>query len=187
MLTYEEVRHFLAAETPVASATGVLIERLREGRSSGSGNIKQAQMREECDRLRQAQIIRCIDGLAALASIRHGRAHFSIPDIRKFARKANLGDGETVVRVLKIYERWSLQWPEKGLAEVYKWARHYMPKLPGIADGDEGAQAFRIGCCPDARKLASALVADAHVALGEWVRIFVKREEAANDRRRFVA
>jgi len=183
VITYEEVRHFLAAETTISSNLCMLLDRCREGRTTGSGDVRYAQAKDERQRLREARVIRCIDGLRAVSKIRYGRTNFPIKDIRRLAEACHWPDGEAVFRVLRAYEPWSCQWPEKGLAAVYIYVVSQNNQLKALAKvtaglkGDDLAQAFRTGKCAGARQYASALVADAHVVLGEWVRIFDKREQ----------
>lgn len=176
-ISYDEAREFLSARTTISSNLGPMLDRMREGRSGhghqGSargvvgGDIKRSQEFDELKILRRAAIIRCIDALANRAQCRWRSAY--APDLIKFAQKAKLGDGEVILRVLYAYEPWGSQWPEKGLVEAYQWMRTALPKLREIeADGIEPAQAFRLGKSPDARKIAAAIVADAHVLLHHW-------------------
>lgn len=179
--TYNDVRQLLAARTTVSSRFGSVLDKLREGRmgagAAASAYARQVQGHDEVEHLRNASIYRCVDDLYNYASL--SRCAWC-PDLRKFASRNDLRDGEAVVRVLYAYEPWSSQWPEKGLADVYTWMRSMDRSLGLIRteDGETEAQSFRLGHSPRARQKASTAVADAHVALHAWVGRW--RRRAAN-------
>lgn len=174
-VTYDDVRQFLGASTMIASPLGGQLDRLRDGTSGGVPDHRILQSNEEARRLWDAQIIRCVDGLARLTSVRWAWA----PKLRAIARRTGMPEGELVVRVLRIYEPWDPQWPMHGLASVYEWLRTIGPFLRAIDRGNEesDAQALRVGQSRRARALAQSVVADAHVCLGEWVRIWTNRHD----------
>lgn len=176
-ITYDEVRSFMASRTQVGSPLGAMLDRMRDGLAPGSlGNWKVAQEREEVRRLQSASLIRCVDDLVARDTI----AFVWAPDIRKYAKRAHLGEGEMAVRVLQAFEPWGSQWPEKGLAEAYLWLCSVDKRLSRVANdnGDEPAMAFRNGTAREARKIASSVVADAHVCLYSWVGLWDRKNAA---------
>lgn len=174
LVTYDQARQLLASRTMISSNFGAVLERARDGVSANQiGRMKKQQEDEERRRLRDAFVIRCIDDLFAYKSIRFAWC----PDLRKFAQRAHLRDGEAVVRVLRAYEPWATQWPEKGLVEAYTWMRTHDRRLQTILteDGETAAQAFRMGHSRRARACASSAVADAHVALHTWVALWSRK------------
>lgn len=176
---YDEARQFLASRTVISSTFGRTLERLEYGHTIDGYDPVYQQGREEAKRLYLAPLIRCVEALANRAKI-----HFAwCPDLRAFAARAErrendrivigMGEGEAAVRVLCKYEQWDPKWPEKGLADAYQWMREYVPSLVPIdLENGSAAQSFRIGKSPRARRIAANVVADSHVVLAEWVRIW---------------
>jgi hypothetical protein len=173
---YDEARHFLATRSVISSNFGRTLERLENQEGPGGYDPLYQQRREEIRRLNDAAMIRCMDALTNRDAIRFAWC----PDLRGFAKRAKLGEGEAAVRILCKYEPWDPKWPEKGLADAYTWMRSLVQQLPEVVpENGSTAQAFRVGTSPRARRIVAAIVADAHVILAEWVRIWNGRRKHA--------
>jgi hypothetical protein len=168
-VNYDDARQFFAAKTTISSSLGRQLDYLRDGNRPQAHSAVAMQELEEATRLRFAGVIRCIDALENYPSIRFCWA----PDLRKFARQVRLPDGAVAVRVLYAYEAWHPGWPTKGLTDVYRWMCTIDRRLkPMDLENGSAAQGFRVGKSPAARRLAASVVADAHVILAEFVRIY---------------
>lgn len=174
---YDEARQFLASRTVISSTFGRALERMEYGHGMDGYDPVYQQGREEARRLYLAPLFRCIEGLANRDAVRFCYC----PDLRAFAKRARredtgqlgMGEGEAAVRILCAYEQWDPKWPEKGLADAYQWMRSRVQELLPIAlENGSAAQAFRVGKAPQARRYAASVVADCHVILAEWVRIW---------------
>ena len=174
-ITFDDVRALLGARTMISSSFGAQLERARDGTSGGGGDPRKQQARAEMQLLWDARVIRCVDQLRGVKSIRWAWA----PKLRVFAGKIGMDEGELVVRVLEAYEPWNPKWPTRGLVEVYGAMRKLGPWLQPmeLEGGEEAAQALREGKARRVRNIAQSLTADAHVALGEWVRIWTSRHD----------
>lgn len=175
---FDEVLEHFTSRSMVSSGMGAQLERLRDGMSGGTTDPQVTQSRDEIRRLRVAGLLRCTDALHAYRSIRW----VDCEDIRRFARKAGMGDGATVCSVMLAYQPRATGWAKQGLVDVYRWASAAVPtlrQLPAVAEVEVDkavAQLFREGKIPYAERLAASLVADAHVVLREWVERWNKRD-----------
>lgn len=166
-VSLQEVLEHFASTTQVRSILGVDLDRAREGRSDASDYVRR-QERVEAALLADAAVLRCVDGLAAAPNLfRLGPTD----KLRRFAQRVKMGEGAAAVAVLRVYQPWATQWPEQGLAHVYGWMRDRCPSLERPELGKEAslAQAFRVGKAKRARDAAAVLVADAEIAISEWV------------------
>src|SRR5438067_7024490 len=117
MVSYDEARQFLGTQTTVSSPIGRQLDSIRDGMSNAPDYLK-VQFCEEVFRLKSTVLIRCIDALGMRKEIKD---LCWAPDLRQFARRSHMLEGEVAVRVLRAYEPWDPNWPEKGLADAYQW------------------------------------------------------------------
>jgi hypothetical protein len=174
-VTLSDVLDHLSAETTVSSSFGAQLERARDG-TTGAADYVRSRSGAEARILARAAIIRCVDALSVCPNLfRTGEA---CGDIRRFAVRAKLPEGAAVIAVLRAYQPWATSSQERGLAEVYQFARSRNPSLQAADPAGESsiAQAFRVGKARRARLIAALLLADAEVALHAWVENWNRRE-----------
>lgn len=143
------------------------------------GASRDEEARIESRLFDRARVLGCVDGLA-----RYRRITFTMcPSIERFGHSHPVGQGSIVVNVLRSFEEWRTQSPQRGLAAVYSWLCK-CPRREGdtsaawqlpIHDEDSLAQAFRTGKAKVCHRRSEEIVADATIVLGAWVELWNRR------------
>jgi hypothetical protein len=170
-----DVLELLSGRSLVPSQTGNQCDQLRDGMTISGGDRQRALERSERNMLRSAAAIRCLDGLLMYRSIRF----VPCDDIRRFAQRVGMGEGEAAIGVMRAFQPWASQHAQRGLVEVYEWLRARDPRLKAIdARGEATAeQAFRVGKARGARAHAATLVGDAEVVVSAYVERWNRQAE----------
>lgn len=163
-VSFEEVCAFLVGSGP-PSATGPVLEKVRDGTTGIAGNGKN---NTEFTIIAEAGVLGVVDALRNLPKIDFEKC----PNLRKFARKTDCGEGALALAVVGAYSSWNLRSEERGLVEVYR----LLQKLDGSLKEPEHSQtelsrAFVLGegTAVQARDLASRLLKDSLIAVDGWI------------------
>lgn len=168
MVTVDDILQFCVAKTCSPSALGGQLDQMRDG-VSPSGDICAVLAAQEASTIKEAAVIRCLDGLSMVE-----KAYFlrDLGALDRFTKEVPCrGQGELIILTLRAYQEWATQSEERALVSVYNMMRRLAPHVYGVVLHDEVdlAQAFREGKAKAARRKAAELYADCYLVLNKWV------------------
>lgn len=166
-----DAQSVLSGQSLVPSALGSL-----QGDGTAVHDPKRSQAASERKLLRSAAVLRCVEALGRRTSIRFAPCN----DLRRFAQRAGITDGEAVLAVLRAFLPWggSREWEPRGVVEVYRWMQSRVPTMRELSGGDLAAAAVD----PRNRERkgrAMSLIADAEIVLSAWVERWNRNQDAA--------
>lgn len=186
MISFTELIEYLSSSSPnnIASPLGSMLDKLRDGIYFVN---RPTENNEELKLLSKAPVLDCIDTLKNVHKIEFE----SVPDLKLFAKKAQVGEGALALAVVGSYYQWASKSEQRGLVEVYRLLQKMDSSLPSPEDSDESlAQSFRSGKggSVKARDKSAKILADSELTLYSWVAIFNARQRrggnhAANRKR----